>query len=96
MMNKKKIILAPQERIEAVEELAPRFFEVVLERDYFECLITDESDLADFTEIGEDHREQLEEMLRRLEDHYLIDPRPVDSTRIVDLLEHLRDRGVTG
>jgi hypothetical protein len=35
-------------------------------------------------------------MLDRLEAHYLIDARVVDSTRVVDLLEFLQSQGVSG
>lgn len=96
MNRPEKIVLASQDRLSAVEELAPRFFAEVLEMDYWECLITDESDLRDFTEFGTDAGPSVERMLDRLEAHYLVDARVIDSTRIVQLLEFLQSRGVTG
>lgn len=96
-MTKKKITLASQERLVRVEELAPRFFQEVLEMNYFECLITDESDLRDFTDaFGDNDEAEVAAMLDRLEAHYLVDGRAAPSTRIVDLLEFLQSRGVTG
>lgn len=95
MKRPKKIVFASQERLSAVEELAPRFFAEVLEMDYWECLITDESDLRDFTGFGTDAGPSVERMLDRLEAHYLVDARVIGSTRIVQLLEFLQSRGVT-
>lgn len=95
MKRPKKIVIASQERLSVVEELAPRFFAEVLEMDYWECLITDESDLRDFTGLGTDAGPSVERMLDRLEAHYLVDARVIGSTRIVQLLEFLQSRGVT-
>jgi hypothetical protein len=95
-ISNKKIEFAPQDRLTAVEDLAPRFFREVLGYEYEECLISDESDLFDFACALEDRQIEVEQMLDRLEGHYPIDGRAAASTRIVDLLEFLRDRGVTG
>ncbi len=96
MKKPKKIVFASRDRLSAVEELAPRFFAEVLEIDYGECLITDESDLRDFTEFGSEASPAVDRMLDRLEAHYLVDARIIGSTRIVQLLEFLQSRGVTG
>lgn len=93
---KKKFVLAPQTRLAAVEHLAPRFFREVLGYEFAECLITDESDLHDFADTFGDRNADVESMFDRLEAHYLIDARAAHSTRIVDLLEFLEGRGVTG
>lgn len=94
--DRNRIVLASQARLEAVEHLATRFFREVVGYDYAECLITDESDLLDFTGAsGEKSKAELEEMSDRLEAHYLIDGRELGSTRIVALLEFLQSRGVT-
>jgi hypothetical protein len=90
---RKKLTFAPQSRIDAVEDLAPRFFAEVLDFNFHECLVTDESDLLDFADVTGPADEQIELMLQRLEAHYRIDGR-IGSTRIVDLLEHLRACGV--
>ena len=95
----KKIEFAEQDRMEAVEDLASRFFHECVGWEFAEVLVTDESDLYDFTSFTDSRAERdaaVIEMLDRAEAHYLIDIRPVGSTRIVTLLEYLRDRGVTG
>ena len=40
---------APEGCLAGVEHLAPRFFREVLEWEFEECLVTDDSDLFDFT-----------------------------------------------
>lgn len=92
----KRIELAAQRRLAAVEHLVARFFHEVLECDYEDCLVTDESDLRDFADVFGDREAEVAAMLGRLEAHYLIDGRTAKSTRIVDLLEFLQSRGVTG
>jgi hypothetical protein len=91
----KRIECAPQSRLQAVEHLAPRFFREVLGWDYEECFVTDESDLYDFADLTGDRSVEVEGMFDRLESHYLMDGRRVNSTRIVDLLEFLAAQGVT-
>ena len=86
----KRIELAAQTRLLSVEHLAPRFFREVLEMDYEECLVTDESSLSDFL----DESGSVAICLQRLRAHYLLDVRGVASTRIVDLLERLDRHGV--
>lgn len=93
--DRKKIVLAPQARFQGVEHLAARFCREVLSYELDECLITDESDLRDFTDAFGDRDVELEAMFDRLERHYLVDGRGIGSTRIVDLLEFLRSHGVT-
>ncbi len=95
MPEPKKIKLASQSRLEMVEDLAPRFFAEVVDYDYGECLLTDESDLRDFASVVDPIEPQVQEMLARFEAHYFVTA-PTGSTRIIDLLEFLRDRGVTG
>lgn len=92
----KKIALASQRRLGAVEHLAPRFFHEVLGYEYEDCLVTDESDLHDFADLMGDREAEVAAMLDRLEAHYLIDGRAAKSTRIVNLLEFLESRGVAG
>jgi hypothetical protein len=92
----KRIRFAPHDRLSAVEELAPRFFREVIDYDYEDCMISDQSDLLDFTDASDDYEAAVQAMFDRLEAHYLIDGRAAESTGIVDLLEFLRDRGVTG
>ncbi len=94
-IERKKVTFASRDRLAAVEDLAPRFFREVVDYDFADCLITDESDLYDFADSLGDHDADVAAMLDRLEAHYFIDGRVVRTTRIVDLLEFLRDRGVT-
>src|SRR5688572_40942 len=94
--SSKKFTLASQDRLARVEDLAPRFFREVLDLDYGECLITDESDLFDFTDVTGNHEAEVAAMLDKLETHYLVDGHAANSTRVVDLLEFLQSRGVTG
>jgi hypothetical protein len=90
----KKIELASQSRLLAVEHLAPRFFREVLAREFNACLVTDESDLRDFVDVFGDRDSDLAAMFDRIEGHYLMDGREAGSSRIVDLLEFLESRGV--
>lgn len=88
-----KVEIAPQDRLSAVEHLAPRFFREVLDYDYDECAISDDSDLGDFTDLaGSDYEALIEAMFNRFQACYQLDPRQVGSTRIVDLLEFLASR----
>ncbi len=48
----KKIVLADQARIESYEDTAREFFRSVLDMDYDECVVTDESRLSDFSSCG--------------------------------------------
>ncbi len=91
-----KFELASTERLAAVEALTARFYREILELDYAECLTTDESDLADFTSFGEPVAPELVRLLDRIEQHYLVDVREAQSTRIVDVLAFLLAQGVSG
>lgn len=89
---------APQDRLSRVEHLAPRFFREVLEWDYDECLVTDDSMLSDFataTAPLPERRAEVEAFLTRMQAHYLIDGRSRGSLLIVDLLECLQANGVS-
>lgn len=66
--------------------IAPRFFAEVVQRDYGDFMITDESDLFDILDPA-----GVDKALDRMDEHYLVDSRACDSTRIVDLLELLHD-----
>jgi hypothetical protein len=86
---------APQDRLNAVEHLAPRFFRDVVGWDYEEVLVTDESDLRDFADLTGDRSAEVAGMLDRLATNYGVDGRLANSTIIVDLLEFLAANGVT-
>ena len=51
-MTEKKITVASQDHIELYESTARRFFREVLDYDFDDCLITDESTLSDFSSCG--------------------------------------------
>lgn len=78
-----------------VEHLAPRFFREVLDAEYEECLVTDESDLRDFVVVENPSGDVISSTLGRLEKHYFIDYPAVASTRIIDILEFLASHGIT-
>ena len=48
----KKVELAAQERIDMYESTASEFFRAVLDLDYRDCVVTDESRLLDFASCG--------------------------------------------
>ena len=81
--------LAPQNRLDAVAHLAPRFFREVVGWDYEDVLVTDASDLRDFADTTGDRAAEVAAMLDRLETHYRIDGRLAGSMQIVALLEFL-------
>jgi hypothetical protein len=87
--------LAPQNRLDAVAHLAPRFFREVVGLDYADVLVTDDSDLRDFADTTGDRSAEVRVMLDRLERHYRVDGRVAGSTRIVALLEFLDASGIT-
>jgi phage/plasmid-associated DNA primase len=47
-----KLVLAPQDHIELYEDTAREFFRDVLDLNYDECLVTDETHLSDFSSCG--------------------------------------------
>lgn len=48
----KDVKLAPQDHVELYEDTARVFFRDVLDMDFDECLVTDESRLSDFSSCG--------------------------------------------
>jgi hypothetical protein len=82
--------LASQDRLTVVEPWAPRFFAEVLQMDYMDCLITDESTLWDFVA----DESELLAALSRFRQHYFLEPPGDGCTLIVRFLEFLQERGV--
>lgn len=79
------IEFAPADRMAALEDVAPKFFREVLEMDYGECVVTDESSLWDF------HAEaDYDRLLRKIEEVYGADARDIESGSLADILERLR------
>jgi hypothetical protein len=80
-----KPTLAPTGSVDALEELAREFFEVVLEADRDNYLITDESLLCDvLTEESPAAAEQ------RLLDRYGVDVEAAPCMKLVDVFERMR------
>jgi hypothetical protein len=94
-----RFVQASRERLSAVEHLAGRFFrEVVVDHEYEDVLLTDESDLYDFTSFTDPRTQRDAEvtaMLARMTAHYLVDADTAGTTSIVGLLEFLAQRGIT-
>lgn len=88
--------LAARNRLDAVADLAPRFFREVVGWEYAEVLVTDDSDLGDFADPTGNRDLEVAAMLDRIATHYRINGRLAGSTRIVKLLEFLGSKGVTG
>ena len=95
-MMPREFELAPQDRLKAVEHLAPRFFREVVGCKYEDVLVTDDSDLYDFAELGDDRNAAVAAMVDRMSACYRVDARQASSTRIVDLLEFLATNAVAG
>ncbi|HET6228665.1 MAG TPA: hypothetical protein VFE05_01225 [Longimicrobiaceae bacterium] len=68
-----------------LEDLAAGFFREVLELDYDDCVITDESSLWDFH--GENDNEPY---FRRIEEVYHVDVRDIASGNLADILERIQ------
>ena len=89
---------APVDRLSKVEHLAPRFFREILEWDYSECFVTDESELSDFATVTDplpERQAAVQRFLDRVQEHYYLRRKPTGTTRIVDILEFLEAQGVT-
>ena len=101
----KKVTLADQDRIDLYEDTATEFFRSVLDMDYSECLVTDESRLSDFSSCGmpdelADATTGLKELYAAwrvwvvpvIRDRYGLDDL-VPSILLVDLFERIEQQG---
>ena len=66
MQPPRTVKLAPQDRIDVIEDFAREFFAEILDFDYDECLVTDESLVTDF-DIAEAEAD------RRIRQRYRVD-----------------------
>ena len=82
----KKITFASTERIEEFAQLAQDFMERVFDLEPGEYLISDESDVLDFTEMGSS---DTSEIWKRIEKIYGIARADVGPGRLVDILTHI-------
>ena len=105
MMTTKRVTLADQDRIDLYEATATEFFRSVLDMDYGECLVTDESRLSDFSSCGmpdelADATTGLQELYAAwrvwvvpvIKDRYGLDD-VVPSILLVDLFERIEQQG---
>jgi hypothetical protein len=83
LSHTEKFILASQKRIRALEEPAPKFFREILEFDYEDCLVTDESQWFDFAIDAAT-------VVARVQRVYGVNVQDVESGSIIDTLERIR------
>jgi hypothetical protein len=81
----RKIEFAPQDRIQSHQSLAREFFSEILDFDYDECFVTDESFVTDFDITPS-------EADRRIRRRYGIDVSDLLDGAIVDVLEAIEKR----
>lgn len=85
----KKITFASTERIEEFGQLANDFMEQVFDFEPGEYLISDESDVLDFTEMGSS---DTSEIWKRIEEIYGVALSDVRSERLVDIFTEITRR----
>ena len=85
----KKITFAPTERIEEFTQLASDFMGQVFDFLPGEYLISDESDLLDFTEMGSS---DTSEIWKQITEIYGISPTDVESERLVNIFIEITRR----
>ena len=85
----KKITFASTERIEEFTQLADEFMDRVFDLEPGEYLITDESDVLDFIEMGSS---DTSEIWKRIEGIYGVALADVGSGRLVDVFTEIARR----
>jgi len=81
------IKFASTDRVVGVEHVARDFFHRILDMNYDDCLITDESSLWDF------HEDESNKIYTgRIQDEYGIDISDLSDARIADILERIAQR----
>jgi len=85
----KKVTFASTERIEEFAQLTDEFMEQIFGLEPGEYLITDESDVRDFTEMGSSDSSQI---WKRIDKVYGIVSADVRSGRLVDILTEVAQR----
>ena len=85
----KKITFASSSRIDELREVADEFMFEIFEFGAGEYLITDESSLLDFTEMGSS---DVSPIWRRIEDHYGIRAKDVSSDRLIYIFSKIDGR----
>ena len=85
----RKITFASTERIEAVAQIAGEFMEEIFELQPGEYVISDESDVRDFTEMASS---DTSEIWTRIKDRYGIEESDVGSGRFLDIFAEVARR----
>ena len=85
----KKVSFAPTDRIEAFAQLADEFMERIFDLEPGEYLISDESDVRDFTEMGSS---DTADVWKRIDEAYGVVSADVRSGRLVDILSQVARR----
>ena len=85
----KKITFASTERIEELAQLANDFMQQIFELEPGDYVISDESDILDFTEMGSPDSS---EIWKRIGDRYGVTSADVRSGRLVDILSEITRR----
>ena len=85
----KKITFASTERIEEFARIADDFMEQIFELESGEYVISDESDVLDFTEMGSS---DTSEIWKRIDEIYGVTSADVRSGRLVDILSEITRR----
>jgi hypothetical protein len=89
-----EIEMAPQISVEQFEDIAVAFFPAILDMEYEDVLITDESSLYDFdSEIDFDNKvviHRTQECLDRIKKVYRIDVSDIEDLLLVKIFERIR------
>jgi hypothetical protein len=85
----KTVTLSSTDRVEAYSAIAEHFMRAIFDLDPGEYLITDESDLLDFTPIFES---DTSDIWRQIAVTYGVAPRDVNSGRLVKIFEAIQNR----
>lgn len=83
-----KIECAPTTGIDMFQSIAEDFLKRILELDYADCLLTDESSISDFVDFSED------EIRKRILDTYELDVSEIKTGNLLEIfrLLHKRER----
>jgi hypothetical protein len=85
----KKFVLSPTDLVEAFQEIADRFMLEIFELEPGEYIITDESDIRDFTSFGTSDTGPI---WRQVGDAYGLSRADVGSERLVKIFQAVAER----
>lgn len=85
MPKYKKIVIAPQIDIESYHDIATEFFPKILDMDYENVLLTDESSIYDFTCVFGENEEESENLTEKNEDRIIEKIKEVYNIDISDI-----------